>query len=237
MKNHYSEDFGNGKLYRATQVISWFFINTILFILCQSLLFAFFLFVEPSLKNIVWYLLGLIPVGPILVSLIASAIYSIEYSDYSEPFKRLFKYFKSNFIEGLVIWLTFLLLVYLFSVNINYYFNISDVLGRSFGWLFVVFIFALCLLMIPLLMITVKFKFKLKDKLKISVLYMFSKPVLTIGNFFILGIIGFIILRISEWFVFFFPVILIYLVILYNYRLITWVNDNFIDHKEEIVNE
>lgn len=232
MAKEYNDTFGDGRLYKGMQVISWFFLTTLAFNLSQLALFAIFLFVEPSLTNIVWYLLGLIPVGPALAALYAACIYTIEYRDYSEPLKLYWRLFKANFLDSLKIWLPFLLLIYLFSVNINYYTNYSTVFGQPFSWVFIIFTLVLLLYMNVLLMISTKYQFNFKSLLKLGFYYLFTRLALSTGTLFYLFIIGFLLLKVSQWLLLFMPVVMIYLVVLYNFRILNDIKENFIDNSE-----
>lgn len=229
MAKEYNDSFGDGRLYKGTLVISWFFLITLAFNLSQLALFAIFLFVEASLTNIVWYLLGLIPVGPALAALYASCIYVIEYRDYSEPIKLYWKLLKANFLDSLKIWLPFLVLLYLFSVNINYYMNFSTLLGPRFSWVFIILSGVLLLYLNILLMISTKYRFAYKGLLKLGLYYLFSRLVLTTGTLFYWFIIIFLLLKVSHWLLLFLPVVMIYLVVLYNFRILHDVKEKFIE--------
>lgn len=229
MAKEYNDTFGDGRLYKGMQVISWFFLVTIAFNLSQLLLFAVFLFVEPSLTNIVWYLIGIIPVGPALAALYASCIYVIEYGDYSDPLKQYFRLMKKNFLDSLKIWLPFLVIIYLFSVNINYYMNFPTMFGPRFSWVFIIFSLVLLLYLNILLMISTKYRFTYKSLLKLAFYYLFSRIAHTTGTLFYVFIIVFLLLKVSQWILLFLPVVLVYLVVLYNYKMLQDVKENFIE--------
>lgn len=233
MSNEYNDDFGNGRLYKLTQNISWFFITTLWFVLHQIPLFFFFLFVEPTLYNVVWYLIGVIPLGPAIAALLGSTFYVIEEDDFSEPTKDFWKYYKKNFFDSLKIWLPYLVLLYLFSVNINYHFNIQGGGGPLLGWIFLILTLVITLYLIPVFFINTKFEFRYVDLLKLGGYYFFIKLKLTFGNFFIIFIVAALLFMTTEWLLLAIPAVLSYFWTLYNYSIIRDVKENFITKEEK----
>lgn len=226
MSNDYNNDFGSGRLYKASQNISWFFITTLWCVVHQVPLFIFFLFVEPTLLNIVWYLIGIIPFGPAISGLLGSTLYVIEEEDFSEPTKTFWKFYKMHFFDSLKIWLPYLVVIYLFSVNINYHFNIGGG-GPVLGWFFLILTVLVTLYMVPLFLISVKFEFRYIDLLKLGLYYFFVKMKLTFGNFFIIFIVCVLLLFTTEWLLLAIPAVLSYFWTLYNYSIIKDVKVNF----------
>jgi uncharacterized membrane protein YesL len=227
MANDYNNDFGSGRLYKLTQNISWFFITTLWFNVHLIPLFFFFLFVEPTLLNVVWYLIGIIPLGPAIAALMSATIYVIEEDDFTDPTKQFWKYYKRNFMDALSIWLPYLVVVYLFSVNINYHLNVADWGGPFIGWLFIILTVLVTLYMMPLFLLTVKFEFRYIDRLKLGLYYYFMHMSLTFGNFFILFILSMALIWTTEWLLLAIPAVLSYFWILYNYRTIRDAKRNF----------
>ena len=225
-------DVGDRRLYKIAQNISWFLIMTLWFNISFVPLFFFFLFVEPTLANIVWYLIGIIPLGPAIGGLLGATIRVIEEDDFSEPGRDFRKYYRQNFVDTLKIWLPFLILLYLFSVNINYYIGIAGGTLQVLGYLFILLIIILTLYLIPVFLIQVKFAFRFKDLLKLGWYYFFMKLKLTFGNFLIIFIILFFVLMISEWLLLAIPALLSYVWVLYNYSIIKDVKINFVKNEE-----
>ncbi|WP_161879415.1 YesL family protein [Alkalibacterium sp. MB6] len=232
MSNDYNEYAGNNRLYKISQNISWFFIITLWFNLSFIPLFFFFLFLEPTLANIVWYLVGIIPLGPAIGALISSTIRVIEEDDFSEPGKDFRRYYKKNFLDSLKVWLPYLVIVYLFSVNINYYFTLAESQYILLGYLFFLLTALVTLYLIPVFIIQMKFSFRYKDLLKLSAYYFFTKMKLTIGNFFVIFIVIFLLLTISEWLLLAIPAVLSFLWILYNFSIVKDVKANFVKEEE-----
>lgn len=225
-------DVGDRRLYKIAQNISWFLIMTLWFNISFVPLFFFFLFVEPTLANIVWYLIGIIPLGPAIGGLLGATIRVIEEDDFSEPGRDFRKYYRQNFVDTLKIWLPFLILLYLFSANINYYIGIAGGTLQVLGYLFILLIIILTLYLIPVFLIQVKFAFRFKDLLKLGWYYFFMKLKLTFGNFLIIFIILFFVLMISEWLLLAIPALLSYVWVLYNYSIIKDVKINFVKNEE-----
>lgn len=211
-----------------SQNISWFFIITLWFNINLILLFFFFLFVEATLSNMVWYLIGMIPIGPAIAGMIGATYKVIEEDDFSDPGKDFRKYYKKNFLDSLKLWIPFLLLVYTFSVNINFYFNIITNRNMPLVYVYITLLILLVLFLIPLFLIQTKFSFRLIDLLKLALFYFFSKIKITIGNFFIIFIIIFIVFMTTEWILLALPGILCYVWVLYNYNIIKDVNERFV---------
>lgn len=232
MRGDFNKDIGEGRLYKISQNISWFLITTLWFNLNLIPLFFFFIFVEATLANLVWYLIGIIPLGPALGGLLGSAVNVVENDDFSEPGKDFRKYYRTNTVDSLKIWLPYLLLIYLFSVNINYYFNIADSQYILIGYLFVLLIMILSLYFIPVFLIQIKFEFRYKDLLKLGWYYFFMKLKLTIGNFLIIFIVVFLLLAVSEWLLLAIPAVLAYIWTLYNYSIVRDVKANFVKENE-----
>ncbi|GEK88849.1 Uncharacterized membrane protein YesL [Alkalibacterium putridalgicola] len=225
-------DIGERRLYKIAQNISWFLFITLWFNLSFVPLFFLFLFVEPTLLNIVWYLIGLIPLGPAIGALLGATIRVIEEDDFSEPGRDFRRYYKQNFIDTMKIWLPYLFLLYLFSVNINYYIALTGGTLALLGYLFVVLSLILTLYLIPLFLIQTKFEFRYKDLLKLGWYYFFMKMKLTFGNFLFLFIIAFFVLVISEWLLLALPALLSYIWVLYNYSIIKDVKAHFVKQEE-----
>lgn len=232
MRDDFNKDIGEGRLYKISQNISWFLITTLWFNLNLIPLFFFFLFVEATLANLVWYLIGIIPLGPAIGGLLGSTLNVVETDDFSEPGKDFRKYYRANIMDTIKIWVPYLLLIYLFSVNINYYFTIADSQYILIGYLFVLLILILSLYIIPVFLIQIKFEFRYKDLLKLGWYYFFMKLKLTIGNFLILFILVFLLLAISEWLLLAIPAVLAYIWTLYNYSIVKDVKANFIKESE-----
>lgn len=232
MSNDYNEYAGNNRLYKISQNISWFFIITLWFNLSFIPLFLFFLFLEPTLANIVWYLVGVIPLGPAIGALTSSTIRVIEEDDFSDPGKDFRRYYKKNFIDSLKVWIPYLVIVYLFSVNINYYFTIAESQYILLGYLFFLLTALLTLYLIPVFIIQMKFSFRYKDLLKLGAYYFFTKMKLSIGNFFVIFIVSFLLLTISEWLLLAIPAVLSFLWILYNFSIVKDVKANFVKEEE-----
>lgn len=228
MPNDGNTEFESRRLYKISQNIAWFLISTLWFNLNLVPLFFFFLFVEPTLINIVWYLIGIIPLGPAIGAILGSTIHVIEEDDFSDPGKDFRRYYRKNFLASLKIWLPYLLLIYLFSVNINYYFGLVENNLFVLGYIFLLLTVILSLYLIPVFLIQTKFEFRYKDLLKLGWYYFFMKLKLTIGNLLIIFIIGFLLFILSEWLLLAIPAVLSYIWTLYNYSIIKDVKMNFI---------
>lgn len=227
-------DLANNRFYKIAQNISWFLIITIWFVLNFIPLLFFFLFVETTMANIVWYLVGSIPLGPAMGALITSTIRVVETDDFSEPRRDFFRYYRKNFGDSLKIWVPYLVLSYLAFVNINYYFNILEE-GLVFGYIFVFLMVLLTLYLIPLFLIQMKFEFRYKDLLKLGMFYLITRFKITIGNLLVGFIILVLMVYVSEWLLFVIPAIVSYFIVLYNYRIIKHVKENFTDEEENEV--
>ncbi|MDZ7835986.1 MAG: hypothetical protein U5K84_12350 [Alkalibacterium sp.] len=59
-------------------------------------------------------------------ALLGATIRVIEEDDFSEPGRDFRRYYRKNVLDSLKIWLPFLVLLYLFSVNINYYLGLVE---------------------------------------------------------------------------------------------------------------
>lgn len=225
-------DIGNNRLYKISENISWFFLTTLWFNLSFIPLFIFFFFVEATLANVVWYLIGMIPLGPAIGALLGSTINVIEEDDFSEPGRDFRRFYKMNFLDSLKVWVPYLVLLYVISVNINYYFNIVSGQLVVLGYVFALFAIILTLYMIPVLMIQTKFSFRYKDMLKLAAYYFFTKLKLSFGNLFIMFIVTFLLLMISEWILLAIPALLAYIWMLYNYSIVKNVKNNFVKQEE-----
>ncbi|MCC5895694.1 MAG: DUF624 domain-containing protein [Alkalibacterium sp.] len=232
MRDDFNKDIGEGRLYKISQNISWFLITTLWFNLNLIPLFFFFLFVEATLANLVWYLIGLIPLGPAIGALLGSTMHVVEDDDFSEPGRDFRKYYRQNVWDTLKIWMPYLIVIYLFSVNINYYFSIAGSQYVLLGYVFALLILILTLYFIPVLLIQIKFSFRYKDLLKLGWYYFFMKLKLTIGNFLIIFILVFLLLAISEWLLLAIPAVLAYIWTLYNYSIVKDVKANFVKEEE-----
>ncbi|MDZ7835633.1 MAG: DUF624 domain-containing protein [Alkalibacterium sp.] len=143
-----------------------------------------FLFVEVTLANIVWYLIGIIPLGPALGALLGATIRVIEEDDFSEPGRDFRRYYRKNVLDSLKIWLPFLVLLYLFSVNINYYLGLVEGTLMLLGYFFIFLTLVLILYLIPVFLIQIKLRFRYGDTLlKLGWYYFFMKLKLTVENF------------------------------------------------------
>ncbi|GAA0358743.1 hypothetical protein GCM10008932_09310 [Alkalibacterium iburiense] len=227
-----NNDLGNNCLYKISQNISWFLITTLWFNLHFIPLFFLFFFLEATLANIVWYLIGIIPLGPAISALIGSTLRVIEEDDFSDPGKD-FRYFhRLNFLDSFKVWLPYLFLIYIFSVNINYYFNVASSEYILIGYFFALLILFSTLLLIPVFIIQTKFSFRYRDLLRLGLYYFFIKLKLTFGNFFIIFIVIFLLMAISEWLLFLMPAVLSYIWLLYNYTIVKDVKANFVKEEE-----
>ena len=233
MSDEFNNDIGNKRLYKIAQNISWFLISTLWFNLNLIPLFFFFLFVEPTLANVVWYLIGIIPLGPAIGAMLGSTHQVIENEDFSEPGRDFRKSYRTNLTDSLKIWLPFLVIVYLFSVNINYYLALAGNTLFLLGYFFVFLMIVLILYLIPVFLIQTKFSFRYKDLLKLGWYYFFIKMKLTFGNFFVIFIIAFLLLVTTEWLLLAIPAVLSYLWTLYNYSIVRDVRTNFIKDKDK----
>ncbi len=227
-------DLANNRFYKITQNVSWFFIITIWFSLHFIPLLFFFLFAETSMANIVWYLIGSIPLGPAIGALVAATIRVIETDDFSEPRRDFFRYYRKNFGDSLKLWLPYLILSYLGFVNMNYYFNILEG-GWVFGYLFVFLMVLLTLYLIPLFLIQMKFEFRYKDLLKLGLYYFVTRFQLTIGNLLVGFILAVLMVYVSEWLLFVLPALVSYFIVLYNYRILKHVKENFTEEENETI--
>lgn len=228
--NH--NDLGNNRLYKISQNVSWFFISTLWFNIHFVPLFFFFFFLEATLANIVWYLIGIIPLGPAISALIGSTLKVIEEDDFSEPGKDFRYFYKINFTDSFKVWLPYLFLTYIFSVNINYYINLASNELGLLAYFFVLLIVIMTLLLIPVFIIQTKFSFRYRDLLRLGLYYFFTKIKITFGNLFIIFIVVFILMAISEWLLFLMPAVLSYIWLLYNYSIVKDVKANFVKEEE-----
>lgn len=221
-------DPNKNRLYRMTEYISWGLITTLYILSNYIILFFLFLFLEISILNFVWYLIGIIPLGPAVSAVIGSAIHTIEENDYSTPGQNFRKYYRQNFLDSFKIWIPYLAIIYLFIININYYFNIIGNQFSFIGYIFILFSILVTLYLIPLFLIQTKFHFRYKDLLKLGLYYFFMKLKLTIGNLLILlGLVALLVF-VSELLFIILLVPFFYLLTLYNYSVIKDVKTNFV---------
>lgn len=228
MANDNHTDIGENRIYKMTQAVSWFAIMTFWFSLSYLPLIFFFIFFRTSLDNIVWYLVGLIPLGPAFGSLISSGMYLAETDDFSSAGKTFRKYYRKNFVDSLKVWIPYLFILYLFFVNINYYFNIVEsnfVLGSIFIFLIII----LTLNFIPVFLIQMKFKFRYKDLIKLGFYYFVARPKRTIGNLALMIIVISLWIFVSSWTLLLIPTVFTYVLVLYNTEIIEDVNKRFIE--------
>lgn len=228
MRNDYNPNIGNNRLYKITQRISWFFIITLWFLLSYIPLLLLSLIFEAEGFSILLYLIGVIPLGPAISGLIGASIYVVEENDFSEPGKDYRKYYRKNCVDSFKIWLPYLILIYLSTVNINYYINLSQSSLDIVGYVFVFIIIILTLYLIILFLIQSKFQFRYQDLLKLAAYYLIVKLKRTIGNFFVIFIVLFLSVTISPWLLLAIPALISYILVLYNYSLIKDIKINFI---------
>lgn len=219
-----NKEFGNGKLYKITQNIYWFFATNVSFVLSNLLFFIFILFLERDFSNISLYLLGLVPTGPAISAVIASAIKANDENDYSQPVKDFVHYYKQNLRDSLKIWLPFLLILFVLLTDIAYFYQAGNGLFSLFFFLLAVLLIAFLL---PIFLISSKFRFKLKDLLKLGAFYSLTKLKITIGNLASLFILFALAYYTSELIFLFISSLVMYFFVGYNSSIIKEVKENY----------
>ncbi|MCM2531262.1 YesL family protein [Neobacillus pocheonensis] len=174
-------EFGEGILFNLTNHIYSLLMTNIYFVLSNLLVLIFFITLKHSFTNITLYFLALIPTGPSISALFYSIGKLIREQELS-PFKDFFHGYKINFKDTLKFWVPLLLVLFILSVDLQYY-KAAASLGHSILFVLILIgIVFLLVLMLNAFLINAGFVFRTKDVWKLSVYYSFKKLKTTFGN-------------------------------------------------------
>ncbi|MGL5635151.1 MAG: DUF624 domain-containing protein [Sarcina sp.] len=161
--------------------VFWFLTLNILFLVVNTPLILFFLFV--GISNMTTYLplflVATIPFAASFTTMLYCMHKLIKTREVS-PIKDFFTSFKSNLKNSTIIWIGELLIIFILSTNIKFFAAVGgNVVINGF---FILVLFILLLVTPHIFMLTSKFSMNIISTLKSAVILTITRPIITIAN-------------------------------------------------------
>lgn len=213
-------EFGEGPFHLITNLIFWFVLSNIYFIIC-ILPFAIYviltLMTEDPLQSfkettLILYVLSLF-VGPALAALYSTMGKFIREQDL-EPTKDYFKYYKMNFKQSFIVWGIQMTANFLMYINMIFYDQFS--FGTYIKPVIIIMLVLINFLSLVSLPILSRFYFKLKDLYKCSFYYGIKKIYAIVGNVVIFFVLYIILAYISQLLLFVFSIFAYFVMLVYT---------------------
>lgn len=218
-------DTQEGIFYKIGNYFYWFFIINFYFLICNLAFCICLLTLDFKFENIPFFFASLILTGPSLVALFSS-MGKIYRDKEIYPTSYYFNSYKSNFKQGLKLWLIELSTVSMLLVDIKF-FHIY-IKSLFLVTLFSVLIFIILSIGLYAFPILARFEMKVFSIIKLSFYYMFKNFIITIVNIGILLALIFIFLKIPTISTFFGCSVAAYVISINNHKMFTDIQVRFI---------
>jgi len=219
-------EFQTGILHVLTTNIYFFMVTNVYFILSIIFSLTWGILLERSLLDI----LPLILTGPALVTLSSFLLQFIEMNKESDlpNFIDYISIYKKNFKETLSFWVPYSLLVFILSINIQYYDWGNETLTKIANIFSIGIIIISTIIVIYMLIISSKFKFRMQDLLRISCYYIIMRMKITLGIVGIAFLTLFVTISYSEFFILFITSLIGYFFVKYMSPILSDIEENFV---------
>ncbi|MGL4742532.1 MAG: DUF624 domain-containing protein [Sarcina sp.] len=161
--------------------VFWFLTLNILFLVVNTPLILFFLFVGISSMTtyLPLFLFAAIPFAASFTTLLY-CMHKLIKTREVEPLKDFFTSFKSNFKNSTIIWICELLIIFILSTNIKFFAAVGgNILINGF---FTLVLFILLLVTPHIFTLTSKFSMNIISTVKSAVILTITRPIITIAN-------------------------------------------------------
>lgn len=221
------KNYGQGPLFVITNFVYVFFMNSVLFILCNLLFFIVSFILKPTLPNMLYYFITIIPMGPALSALIYSTTKFISEKEAS-PAKHFFHGYKRNFKDSLKLWIPLNIILFIFIVDLQDFYVYRSGYHSVMS---IVLLIAIVFLMISgfyALLINTHFVFRTKDVVRLSFHYLFTKIKASLGNIALIIIFFFVATITSTLLIILLSSVICYLFVLNSRSILEDVKDNYV---------
>ena len=222
-------EFGEGPIYTITNYIYWFFMGNLYFLLLNiPLLFILIVFLSNGTKALPGgfnsiIIICCIPIAPAATALLSVMGKLIREKDIYIT-KDFFKAYKANFFQSLYFGALEIVLICILFIDIR--FLISSSYPRiltAFIFIVIAFIISMSLYVFPIIS---RFYLGTKDILKTAAYYTIRKIHVTILNFSIFLVVGFIFFKVHTFVLVFASSIICYLLMFYQQKILLEIEEN-----------
>jgi len=222
-------EFGEGPIYTITNYIYWFFMGNLYFLLFNiPLLFILIVFLSNGTKALPEgftssIIICCIPIAPAATALLSVMGKLIREKDIYIT-KDFFKAYKANFFQSLYFGALEIVLICILFIDIR--FLISSSYPRiltAFIFIVIAFIISMSLYVFPIIS---RFYLGTKDILKTAAYYTIRKIHVTILNFSIFLVVGFIFFKVHTFVLVFASSIICYLLMFYQQKILLEIEEN-----------
>jgi len=222
-------EFGEGPIYTITNYIYWFFMGNLYFLLLNiPLLFILIVFLSNGTKALPGGFTSIIIICCIPIAPAATALLSVMGKLIREKdiyiTKDFFKAYKANFFQSLYFGALEIVLICILFIDIR--FLISSSYPRiltAFIFIVIAFIISMSLYVFPIIS---RFYLGTKDILKTAAYYTIRKIHVTILNFSIFLVVGFIFFKVHTFVLVFASSIICYLLMFYQQKILLEIEEN-----------
>ncbi|WP_078381659.1 DUF624 domain-containing protein [Sutcliffiella halmapala] len=221
------KEFGQGILFTFTNYVYWISLTNIYFILANIVFLFFFMTLTPTFSNIILYFLALIPSGPAISGILYSMGKLIHEKELS-PTKDFLYGYKTKVKSTLFLWSQILLIYFILLVDLQYLRQSASDTNQVLSIVIFILMIVGVMVCINALTINSHFNFRLRDIWKLSMYYCFNKVKCTLGNFFILFLVGVATVITTNFLILFVSSIVAYLILLNQQEMLEDVKKNFV---------
>ncbi|WP_040213385.1 YesL family protein [Clostridium polynesiense] len=219
------KDFTENGFYKISNYIMWFILSNFYFIITNlPLLIVVFIFpaLTPALLQIALSV-ALIFTAPSVAALFSIMGKLVREKDIDVT-KDFFKAYKTNFGQAMLIGLVQTLLINILYVDIIYFNSRSLPIVSYLFYFLLIYVIALSTFLYPIM---ARFYLKTKDLVILSIVYSVKKLHFTIANIILMVAVGFLLLNVSSFVMFF-------AFSAYTFVIIHWQNKVLEDIEEKI---
>lgn len=159
---------------KATSMVWTLFLIGVCALLTSILLIFLLLSVELNLATLVFYLIGLLLVGPTMGGVFQTVFQTLNETD-SKVLRSYFHHYRKGFKSSLLLWMPFYILIVILGTDI-YMISMNGKFTFLLPLLFLIFILSIISYVYSLILYT-KFVMKTKDILRFSLFLVISKPI------------------------------------------------------------
>jgi uncharacterized membrane protein YesL len=159
---------------KATNMIWTLFLIGICALLTSIFLVFLILSVKFNVLTMVFYLIGLLLVGPTMSGIFQTVFHSLNETD-SNVFKSYFNYYRNGFSSSVLLWLPYYILMLILCADI-YLISLNGKATFLLPLLFLILIMSMISYVYSLILYT-KFVMKTKDIIKFSLFLIINRPI------------------------------------------------------------
>jgi hypothetical protein len=196
MNREASSDPGRGILGRITEVVYWYLIVELCFLLAALPGFAGIVLLDRSPSNIPLYALCLVPVAPAFSAAIATIAARARQADLS-VWPRYWRSYVANVRDVLLVWVPALVLAAILGLNVA--FGPAAGVNQFFVGASLVLLVVVALWSAHAVVIASLFRFRARDTARLALYYLAAKPLVTLGAFAYLLLAVALVAFTSDW--------------------------------------